>query len=79
MGYIPCDEVLAAGSLRYHVIATDVDGQVIASIGSPDEPLVTQIGQRAPAVALPGKPAPERCVGLLKETDRPADARATGR
>ncbi|MFO0611591.1 MAG: hypothetical protein U0414_03315 [Polyangiaceae bacterium] len=76
-GYVPCDRLTAPGPLKYHVLATDTDGAVLASVGSPKEPLVAQIEPHARAVALPGKRAPTECPPMLEEPNQPVEQAAT--
>ncbi|MDD9943695.1 MAG: hypothetical protein OXU20_21820 [Myxococcales bacterium] len=61
---ITCNDVFEP-KVSYYIQVVNDDGQVLASVGSPQVPIEvavsTQMGSAAPA--LPGRPAPTSCVG----------------
>lgn len=61
-GLIACGE-LDVGTLRYFAVARDVWGVPVATAGSRQAPLTTEIVARVdgPSPALPGRPPPPRC------------------
>ena len=62
-GLIDCGEVTTTGSLKYYITLLDKGGDPITSLGSIDEPMVTEIKNNlsGPAPHLPNEAPPAPC------------------
>ncbi|WP_437898724.1 hypothetical protein [Sorangium sp. So ce124] len=69
---VPCAAVGKKGALRYHVAAVDEDGAILASAGTRDAPLVTQIRESITSAPprWPGHAPPAECAAPEQERPR---------
>ncbi|WP_438042479.1 hypothetical protein [Sorangium sp. So ce128] len=69
---VPCAAVGRTGKLLYHVAAVDEDGAILASAGTRDAPLVTQIRESISSAPprWPGHAPPAECAAPEQERPR---------
>ncbi|WP_437534136.1 hypothetical protein WME79_08565 [Sorangium sp. So ce726] len=69
---VPCAAVGRTGELRYHVAAVDEDGAILASAGTRDAPLVTQIRESITSAPprWPGHAPPAECAAPEQQRPR---------
>ena len=60
---LPCEDVAAVGTVKYHITATAENGAILAAVGSRTEPLTTSIKKSIEGEPphFPGFAPPDRC------------------